>query len=523
MTGRILIVVATACLAAASPASASQVLLVRGNHVVPRDDPALPGLEAELPHAPPASCDKPARAPVDAPPAVSAGGPSVRAVLLRDYRKGVLQQPLYQYYRSTFDQAVKTVKRLHGVRRANLHGVLLSLERIAQGNLLTVARMPALFFQLKHNLEFWPSKPLPRIPPPTPSPCRYAPAKKSAAHVAGYVTPVRYVFDDSPIIFEYYPGNGLQIQPLANFGKANALANACKGLYGPKVKCHLDQFKALLDALVSVSSQRAGFTTWEYWFPFGGGRPPWTSGLSQGTAIQALVSGAQLLSDPHYLDVARSAIGAFQTSTPQGVRTSAFGGTWYAQYSFSPHLLILNGFLQALNGIFDFAQAAQDSGAQQLFAEGAATAKRAIPSYDTGAWSLYSFHGRESDLGYHRVVRDFLKGLCQRTNDPDFCGAATRFTDYLKQHPLLSFLGAAGSRHAKHVLALRFTLSKASCVGIQVKRGGRVVFGNRLQMPYGVHGFAWVPRAPGKYTVHLLAIDYLNHQTPASGTVTIRR
>jgi hypothetical protein len=72
-------------------------------------------------------------------------------------------------------------------------------------------------------------------------------------------------------------------------------------------------------------------------------------------------------------------------------------------------------------------------------------------------------------------------------------------------------------------VALRFKLSKASCVGIQVKRGGRVVFGNRLQMSYGVHGFAWVPRAPGKYTVHLLAIDYLNHQTPASGTVTIRR
>src|SRR6266536_462082 len=50
VTGRILIAVAAACLAAAAPASASQVLLVRGDHVVPRDDPALPGIEAELPH-----------------------------------------------------------------------------------------------------------------------------------------------------------------------------------------------------------------------------------------------------------------------------------------------------------------------------------------------------------------------------------------------------------------------------------------------------------------------------------------
>ena len=36
------------------------------------------------------------------------------------------------------------------------------------------------------------------------------------------------VFAGSPVILEYYPGRGLQIQPLANFGKANAAWSSCR-------------------------------------------------------------------------------------------------------------------------------------------------------------------------------------------------------------------------------------------------------------------------------------------------------
>jgi hypothetical protein len=517
MTGRALIVAALGSLALAAPASASQVLLGKGDRVVAHNDPALPGQSTELPFAPSGDCAKPARAPVGVPAAVKAvGGASVRTVLLRDLRNGALPLPLYTQYRDQYKLAVSTYKHLSGVRRTNLQGVVRSLDRISKSGYLTISRMPALFFQLQHNVEFWPDKPLPQIPPPTPSPCRYF-AQKS-----GYVTPVRYVFDDSPIVFEYYPGNGLQLQPLANFGKVNALISACKGLYGPAVPCRPDQLKALIDAMVATSSVRAGFTTWEYWFPFGGGSPPWTSGLSQGTAIQALVGAAQVLNDPHYLDIARSALGAFETPPPQGVKVSAFGGDWYLQYSFSSHLFILNGFLQSLNGIFDLAKATGDPTAQALFTRGDRAAQNAIPHYDTGAWSLYSLHGRESDLNYHRVVRDFLKGLCQRTATPTYCHYSQLFTDYLTQFPKMEFLGAPHAR-IKHTVALRYRLSKDSCVSVVVKRGGKVAYAGRLQSAYGVHGFAWVPKAPGHYSVTFTTIDYLDHQVVTGGHVTVRR
>jgi hypothetical protein len=516
VTARVSTVAVTAAALAAAlagPASASPVLRVTAGGVVAEDDPALPGPDAELPFAPPTSCTAPARPPAGRP---AVARTSVPRVLLGDLRKGALSQQQYSEYKHDYQQAVSTYRRLGGVRRTNLQSVVFALDRIAHGGRLTVARMPALFFQLAHNTEFWPSKPLPHIPPPTPSPCRFF-AKKS-----GFVTPVRYVFDDSPIIFEYYPGNGLQLQPLANWGKVNALAGACLGVYGPNVPCEPDQLKQYLDAMVATASRRGGFTTWEYWFPFGGGSPPWTSGLSQGTAITALVRGAQILNDPHYLQVARSAVKAYTTAAPVGVRTSAFGGDWYAEYSFAPRLFIINGFLQALNGIWDLYAATGSPSIRAIFTRGSRAAKHALHNYDTGAWSLYTLHGQEDDLGYHRLVTDFLQGLCDRTKDSVYCTYAQRFTNYLHEHERLTFLGPGVAR-ARRAVALRFRLSKISCVTLAVGRAGRTVFRSRLFTPRGIHSFSWVPRSPGTYAVEFTAYDYVNHLTVETGKVTVRR
>jgi hypothetical protein len=516
LIGGIQIAVVALLLALAAPASGAEVLRVTGHGVVPENDPALPGAEADLQAPPATSCAKPAAA---TPPPVSrpaAPASSVNRVLRADYENGALTAEVYNDYKDIYSKAVSTYRRLSGTRRLNLQSVVGTLDRIARSGSLTVSRMPALFTQLDHNTQFWPSKPLPRIPPPTPSPCRYF-VKKS-----GYVTPVRYVFDDGPLIYQYYPGFGLQLQALANWGKANALAGACVGVYGPNVKCEPDKLKEYLDAMVAIASHRGNATTWEYWFPFSGGSPPWTSGLSQGTAITALVRGAEVLKDPHYLDVARDAVGIFTTPAPLGVRTSAFGGSWYAEYSFAPGLLILNGFLQALNGIWDLAEATHSSRVRAIYKRGSRAAKHAIHHYDTGAWSLYSLGGNEDDLNYHRLVRDFLKGLCERTKDRVYCHYSQRFTDYLHEHEKLRFLGASGARVGRAV-ALPFRLSKISCVTVTVERGGATAYRSRLLTPYGTHSVSWVPHSTGTYTVKFTAYDYLNHLTVAAGKVTVRR
>jgi hypothetical protein len=367
-------------------------------------------------------------------------------------------------------------------------------------------------------------------------------------------------FEGDPVVFQWYPGQGLQIQPLANFGKANALWRACAEAQAPPTAtaaptaaaaqlpptggtpvasptptssptpapapataCDPQALRGLLDRMLALASERGGFTAWEYNFAFGGGSPPWISGLAQGTAIQALTRGSQLLADPKYVAVARRALGAFERTPPVGVRAASSSGTGrhYLIYSFAPGLRVLNGFLQSLVGLRDFATSTGDRRAQRLFRDGDRAARREISRYDTGAWSLYSLGGNESDLGYHRLVRDFLVSLCERTNASGYCAPAKRFERYLHERTRVGFSGV-GSVRAGRVASIRFTLSKLSCVTLRVRRGERLVHVRKLVMPRGLRTLTYAPRRRGRYSVQVQAVDLLNHYTRVERRLVVR-
>ena len=42
---------------------------------------------------------------------------------------------------------------------------------------------------------------------------------------------------------------------------------------------------------------------------------------------------------------------------------------------------------------------------------------------------------RESDLGYHDLLTDFLEGLCDRTEQDVYCSTAANFVTYKSQPP----------------------------------------------------------------------------------------
>ena len=493
LTGRALPGLLGACaafLALAATAGASERLHVDGGEVRRVQDPYLTAVD--LPPAPPARERSRAHA---------AAGPSVRRVLRDLLLSGAITQEQHDEYRGIYDEARRVRGRLSGGRRNELRRVIANTERIAAERRLTVGRLAPVFLILHRNTSWWRARAFPS---------------------AG----ARVTFGDDPVIFQYYPGEGLQIQPLANFSKANALYNACVGENTrPGVPCRQGALRELLDRLVALASRRGDFTTWEYYFRFGGGSPPWTSGLSQGTAIQALARASQLLGEPSYLTVAADALGAFERSAPTGVRRSMDGGNHYLIYSFNRRLLVLNGFLQSVIGLHDYAQISGDPRAQALFEAGEVAARTAVPRYDTGAWSLYSLGGRESDLGYHRLVRDFLEGLCARTGNTVYCEADDRFTRYLLEHPRVDVLRASPRRaRVRRPVRIRFRLSKISRVSVQVSRGRRLVFSRRvINVAYGVRSFTWVPSAPGRYRVRIEAADLRNHHTVKRSRLTVRR
>ena len=317
--------------------------------------------------------------------------------------------PLDAAARAEVDAALATTRGVRdalqaGAAQSELGGVIANVEALDATGQLTPSRVAATLMTLRRNAEFWAAN-----EPP----------------VAG----TRVVFTGSPVLLEYYPGEGLQIQPLANFGKANAAYASCKA----KGNTTCSTLRALLDAMISLASERGGFTAWEYFFDFEGGTPPWISAMSQGTGIQALSRAYKLTGETKYRDAAAAAVGAFETAPPTGVAVPSTGGTHFLMYSYAPELFIFNGFLQSLVGLDDYRDFTGDPRGTTLFRAGHGNAKAIIPLSDTGSWSRYSVGGPESTLGYHVLLRDILGSLCRRQGNPVYCETAARFTQYLDE------------------------------------------------------------------------------------------
>ena len=542
-------------LAAPATAAASPLLTLRHDgEVVSRDDPYLPpasasGLETPAPRA--GAAKVPRGGPLGAPSGGSstiahaaASKRTVRGELARMLAAGAIDQAAYDARLATYLDARKLWRKLGGTRRAALGAVLGNLDAVAARGDLNVSRLPALFETVARNRQWW-----------------------ASGRLLSYGQ--RVSFQGSPLVWQYYTGEGLQIQWLGTFGKANALW---------KSRTHDDDLRALLDAALALAAQRAGGIAFEYLFDFDDGRPPWASGLAQGTGIQALSRGAIRLSEPRYFEAARAALGIFRTAPPSGVRIGTPAGAHYLIYSFAPGMRVLNGFTQALNGLHDFALLANDVEGRALFTAGEAQLRAELPAYDTGAWSRYSLHS-DADLSYHKLARDFLVNLCARLEedatrpapgapamtaapgggatagsaqtggavpagppasppaaapagpppsppaatlaDPaPYCAAAKRFTSYLSQPPVVALV----SRRARagKPAALRLALSKPSYVKLAVVRGGRTFVVLAARLGSGRRALVWSrPRAGKGYKVQVRATDLAGNVTTTKGELDV--
>ena len=461
--------------------------------------------------------------------AAASHGPSVSAALQGLLHAGAIPQAAYQQYYDAYVAAKSSEGKLSGTRKAELGAVLANVQAIASAGDFIPSRLPALFLTLERNRQWWTTEPL--------------------------LSGEQYVsFPPSRIVWEYYPGQGVEIQWLATFGKAN-------GYY---LSGHENaNLRALLNEVIPLASDRAGGIAWEYMFRFDGGAPPWTSGLSQGTAIQALSRAWSRLKEPAYLTAAQQALHIYETAPPQGVRVDTSVGAMYAEYTYAPSDRILNGFIQALVGLYEYTAITKDPLGLSLFDAGDAEARAIVPYYDTGAWSMYDQFG-ESDLNYHELLTEFLQHLCERTSkgqpytptpatpapaapttttpapgtgaggqsaqaaqassqipgDQIYCTTAQRFTADLHTPPVVTLLStklAGGSR-----AGVQLSLSKISIVHMTVREGTRVVWTNSATLERGKPRMLWVtPASGGTFTVSLSATDLAGNFTTTAGTVVV--
>lgn len=458
--------------------------------------------------------------------------PPVASALTGLLHSGAIQQSAYAEYLATYRRVQSSLSRLKGTRHAELAAVLANLEAMARARQLVASRLPVAFLTLQRNWEWWTSKQL----------------LGSGARVG---------FPGSRLVWEHYAGQGIEIQWLATFGEAN-------GYWFAHETSALQQ---VLGEAISLATQRAGGIAWEYMFRFDGGSPPWTSALSQGTALQALARAWSLTGEQRFLTAAQQALGIFKTAPPEGVAaTASSAGAWYLQYTYAPGEHVINGFIQALVGLYEYTKLTGDPLGQQLFEAGDAQARAQLPRFDTGAWSMYDQH-HESDLSYHELLAEFLEHLCQRTREGEplaagaaqttggqaagaggqaaggsgqpgggsaqaagagqipgdevYCATAEAFRQDLKTPPVVQLLTTTVNEHER--AGVRIKLSKVSTVDMTVTLGEKTVWHNRATVEGGTPRLLWVtPGKPGAYGVALRARDLAGNEEVATGSIVVR-
>jgi hypothetical protein len=167
-------------------------------------------------------------------------------------------------------------------------------------------------------------------------------------------------------------------------------------------------------------------------------RAPWYSALAQGQGISVLVRAHKETRDVRYIDAAQRALAVFfQPMSEGGVAfTDESGDLWFEEYVVSPPTHILNGFIWAAWGIYDYVLATEHPAARELFAQAVRTLLHNLDRYDLGFWSLYEQSGTRLPMVaspfYHQLHIVQLRVLHRLTGENKFGQVADRWAGYAR-------------------------------------------------------------------------------------------
>ena len=166
-------------------------------------------------------------------------------------------------------------------------------------------------------------------------------------------------------------------------------------------------------------------------------RKPWYSGLAQGQGISFLLRAYQLTRNSTYLEGADKAFRSFRKTLPAGgvLYRDEGGNTWIEEYITGKPTHILNGFIWALWGVYDYTIYAGDASVKELYQQLLYTLAANLQRYDTGAWSRYDLSDLKmvnlASLFYHRLHVVQLEVMFRLTGMEIFRATGTRWQAYL--------------------------------------------------------------------------------------------
>lgn len=209
---------------------------------------------------------------------------------------------------------------------------------------------------------------------------------------------------------------------------------------------HIDDRTAWLAAsrwlVTNLQSNGDGVPVWLHHFDWPYRqllRAPWYSGLAQGNGVSMLIRAAAETGDHAFADAAHRAFRSLELPVSRGgvLVTDKRGDVWIEEYIVDPPSHILNGFIWALLGVYDYARWSGRSDASALWERCVRTLEGRLDEFDTGWWSLYEAPntGRPmlASLYYHRLHAVQLRVLHELTGIEAFAARAARFEAYARR------------------------------------------------------------------------------------------
>lgn len=167
---------------------------------------------------------------------------------------------------------------------------------------------------------------------------------------------------------------------------------------------------------------------------------PWISAMAQGQAISVLTRASQLLEDEKYGWQAEMALGPFNFEVKDGGLINYFNSIPVYEECPTPHkpMVVLNGFIFALFGLYDLILFNENQTAKQLFTQGIDSLLKILPYFDVKNWTQYYLFDYPnkyySSYTYHILVTQQLKALYYLTDDLNILKYYEKWESYSKSY-----------------------------------------------------------------------------------------
>jgi len=189
-----------------------------------------------------------------------------------------------------------------------------------------------------------------------------------------------------------------------------------------------NEFLNLCDWLLKNQDGNAG---WDTWGPFGVPERHRYSAMAQGQALSVLSRAWKLTGDSRYERGAARAIELFLVPVQKaGVTYFKEDEVFLEESPSEPRNTILNGWIFALFGLYDYNLIRDDAEVTRFFEQSVNTLVQHLTDYDNGYWSYYDCQRCLASPFYHSLHISQLEALMLVRPEPIFGEYHRRWSAY---------------------------------------------------------------------------------------------